>query len=41
MRLFREALPVSAFPKEIQKLKPHEIEDFLCIFKEELKELSR
>lgn len=31
------SLPVNAFPKPIQKLKPHEIEDFLCIFKEELK----
>jgi hypothetical protein len=31
------SLPVNAFPKAIQKLKPHEIEDFLCIFKDELK----
>jgi hypothetical protein len=31
------SLPVKVFPKPIQKLKPHEIEDFLCIFKEELK----
>lgn len=31
------SLPVNAFPKPIQKLEPHEIEDFLCIYKEELK----
>jgi hypothetical protein len=31
------SLPVKVFPKPIQKLKPYEIEDFLCIFKDELK----
>ena len=34
------SLPVNAFPKPIQKLKPHEIEDFLCIFKDEFSHLK-
>jgi hypothetical protein len=33
-------LPVSAFPQAMRVLKPHEIEDFLCIYKDELGEFK-
>jgi hypothetical protein len=33
-------LPVSEFPKPMQRLAPHEIEDFLCIYKGELKKIK-
>jgi len=32
----RKIISVTAFPAPIQKLKPHEIEDFLCIYKDKL-----
>ena len=32
-----ESIEVSELPKELQKLKPHEIEDVLCIYRECLK----
>ncbi|MEI8285214.1 MAG: hypothetical protein WCG52_09510 [bacterium] len=32
--------PVSAFPISMQQLTAHEIEDFLCIYKDELKEIK-
>lgn len=32
-----ESLEVCKFPPEFQQLKPYEIEDVLCIFKDELK----
>ncbi len=31
-------LPLSVFPKPVQRLAPHEIEDFLCIYKAKLSE---
>jgi hypothetical protein len=34
------ALKISELPKELRALKPHEIEDVLCIFKDELKTSS-
>jgi hypothetical protein len=33
-------LKVSALPKEFRSLEPHELEDLLCIFKDELKKAS-
>lgn len=33
-------LKVSALPKELGTLEPHELEDILCIFKDELKTIS-
>ena len=36
MEVKNSPLPVAAFKAPIQKLKPHEIEDFLCIFKNHL-----
>jgi hypothetical protein len=33
-------LKVSALPKELRGLEPHELEDILCIFKGELKTAS-
>jgi hypothetical protein len=35
------ALSVSALPKELRVLEPHEIEDVLCIFKKELRAASK
>ncbi len=32
-------LPVSAFPKPMHRLAPYEIEDFLCIYKSELRKI--
>jgi hypothetical protein len=32
----KESLPVSAFPREVQRLRAGEIEDFLCIYKAQL-----
>ena len=34
------ALEVSVFPPEFRQLEPHEIEDVLCIFKDELKQVN-
>lgn len=31
-----ECLPLDAFPKEFHRLEPHEIEDVLCIYKDDL-----
>jgi hypothetical protein len=31
-----KSLPMSAFPKVLQQLKPYEVEDVLCIFKDQL-----
>lgn len=33
-------IPVSAFPKSMQQLAAHEIEDFLCIYKDDLKKIK-
>lgn len=33
-------LPVKDFPEPIQRLEPHEIEDFLCVFKDQFKNLK-
>jgi len=35
-----DTLKVSALPKELRGLEPHELEDVLCIFKDELKTAS-
>jgi hypothetical protein len=35
-----DVLKVSALPKELRSLEPHELEDILCIFKYELKNVS-
>jgi hypothetical protein len=35
----KSPLPVSDFPKVMQRLAPHEIEDFLCIYKANLSEV--
>lgn len=35
------ALEVSALPNELQELEPREMEDFLCIYKDELRNLKR
>lgn len=35
-----KTLDMSEFPKEFKKLSPHEVEDCLCIYKDELKKLS-
>lgn len=35
-----DTLKVSALPKELRGLEPHELEDILCIFKDELKTSS-
>lgn len=37
----RKTLLVNELPAELAGLKPHELEDFLCIYKEQLAELSR
>lgn len=36
----RATLKVSALPKELRTLEPYELEDILCIFKDELKSAS-
>jgi hypothetical protein len=36
-----EFIPKVSLPIELQKLEPHEIEDLLCIYKEELRQLLR
>jgi hypothetical protein len=35
-----DTIKVSALPKELRTLEPHELEDILCIFKDELKSVS-
>ena len=36
----REAIEVAELPEPLQQLQPHEIEDVLCIYKDDLKRLS-
>jgi hypothetical protein len=36
----RYALEISELPKELQRLKPHQIEDFFCVFKDSLRVCS-